>query len=90
MLLLTFIQGDICSAQVSALVQLGANAAIIGRRKEKTESKAAEIQALRVGSKVIGIPADVRDFQALAAAVERTVAELGRIDYVMCASLNQT
>jgi NAD(P)-dependent dehydrogenase (short-subunit alcohol dehydrogenase family) len=76
-------KGSICSVQVAAMVQLGANATIIGRNKEKTETKASEIQALRKGSKVLGISADVRNIKALEAAVERTVAELGRLDYVM-------
>lgn len=39
---------------------------------------------------MIGISADVRDFKAMAAAVERTVAELGRIDYVMCVSFHES
>jgi NADPH:quinone reductase-like Zn-dependent oxidoreductase len=47
--------GDICSAQTKALVRLGANACIIGRNVEKTESKAKEIAAVRPGAKVIGI-----------------------------------
>jgi len=76
--------GSICSVQVAAMVQLGANATIIGRNKEKTETKASEIQALRKGSKVLGISADVRDIEALEAVVERTVAEFGRLDYVIC------
>ncbi|KAF8543222.1 hypothetical protein BDD12DRAFT_241584 [Trichophaea hybrida] len=75
--------GTICSVQVAAMVELGVNAAIIGRRKEVTEAKAAELQALRPGSKVIGISADVRDYKAMEAAVERTVKELGRLDYVI-------
>lgn len=49
-----------------------------------TEAKAAELQTLRSGSRVLGISADVRDYSALVAAVERTVEELGRLDYVMC------
>jgi hypothetical protein len=73
-------------SQVATLVELGANATIVGRRKETTEGKAAELQAVRPGSKVIGISADVRDFGALEAAVERAVKELGRLDYVMFVS----
>lgn len=49
-----------------------------------TEAKAAELQTLRSGSRVLGISADVRDYSTLVAAVERTVKELGRLDYVMC------
>ncbi|KAH8146990.1 uncharacterized protein LAJ45_09071 [Morchella importuna] len=76
--------GDICSAQVSALVALGANAAIIGRNPSKTDSRAAEIVALREGAKCISIIADVRDAAAMEQAVERTVSELGSVDYVIC------
>lgn len=48
-----------------------------------TEAKAAELQALRPGAKVIGISADVRNITSMEAAVGRTVSELGKIDYVM-------
>jgi peroxisomal 2,4-dienoyl-CoA reductase len=76
--------GTICSAQVRALVHLGANACIIGRNVEKTETVAKDIATSRPGAKVIGIGAvDVRKFDDLKAAVERCVKELGAIDYVM-------
>lgn len=76
--------GTICRVQVEALVLLGANAAIIGRSPEKTLQAAKEIQALRPGAKVIGIPnVDVREVQQLGEAVKTTVAELGRIDFVI-------
>lgn len=76
--------GTICRVQTEALVLLGANAAILGRNPEKTSKAAEEIQLLRPGSKVIGIGSvDVRDVQSLAKAVEQTVNELGRIDFVI-------
>lgn len=76
--------GTICRVQTEALVLLGANAAILGRNPEKTEKAAKEIQSLRPGAKVVGIGSvDVRDVQSIAKAVETTVAELGRIDYVI-------
>ncbi|KAJ5461815.1 Glucose/ribitol dehydrogenase [Penicillium daleae] len=76
--------GTICSAQVRALVHLGANACIIGRNVEKTERVAQDIATSRPGAKVIGIGAvDVRKFEDLKAAVERCVKELGAIDYVI-------
>lgn len=76
--------GTICRVQTEAMVLLGANAAIVGRNKEKTEKVAAEIQALRYGSKVIGIGnVDVRDVSSQVSAVEQTVSELGRIDFVI-------
>ncbi|KAJ5651062.1 uncharacterized protein N7484_004785 [Penicillium longicatenatum] len=76
--------GTICSAQVKALVHLGANACIIGRNVEKTESAAKEMATLRPGAKVIGIGAvDVRKFDSLKDAVARCVKELGGIDFVI-------
>lgn len=54
--------GTICSAQTRALVRLGANACIIGRNAEKTESMAKDIATARPGAKVIGIGnCDVRN-----------------------------
>lgn len=76
--------GDICSAQVRALVHLGANACIVGRNVEKTERVAKDLATARVGAKVLGYGAvDVRDVKSLEAAVSRCVAELGGIDFVM-------
>ncbi|KAK9469287.1 hypothetical protein V1512DRAFT_255916 [Lipomyces arxii] len=76
--------GTICRRQVEALVSLGANAVILGRKKEVTEKAAAEIQTLRKDSKVLGLSVDVRSAKALEDAVATTVAELGRIDFVIC------
>lgn len=76
--------GTICRVQTEALVLLGANAAIVGRNKEKTDKAAEEIARLRPGAKVVSCPnTDVRDVQSIAKAVERTVSELGRIDFVI-------
>jgi peroxisomal 2,4-dienoyl-CoA reductase len=69
---------------VRALVHLGANACIVGRNVEKTERVALDIASARPGAKVIGIGSvDVRKLDALQAAVERCVNELGAIDFVM-------
>ncbi|GMG24828.1 unnamed protein product [Aspergillus oryzae] len=79
-----FSAGTICSAQVRALVHLGANACIVGRNVEKTEKAAQDIATARPGAKVIGIGAvDVRKFDSLKDAVDRCVKDLGGIDYVM-------
>jgi len=76
--------GTICSAQVRALVHLGADACIVGRNVEKTERVAKDIATVRPGAKVIGIGAvDVRKLESLNDAVARCVKEFGRIDYVM-------
>ncbi|KAL1305923.1 hypothetical protein AAFC00_004065 [Neodothiora populina] len=76
--------GSICSAQTKAIVYLGANAAIIGRNVEKTERMAAEIATARPGAKVIAIGGvDVRDANALKEAADRTVRELGSLDFTI-------
>jgi 2,4-dienoyl-CoA reductase [(3E)-enoyl-CoA-producing], peroxisomal len=76
--------GSICSAQVRALVHLGANACIVGRNPEKTPEVAKDIATCRPGSKVIGIGGvDVRNPKNLEDAAERCVKELGSIDFVI-------
>lgn len=76
--------GTICSAQVRALVHLGANACIVGRNVEKTEKMAQDLATARKGAKVFGIGSvDVRSIQSLQTAVDRCVNELGGIDFVM-------
>ncbi|EER27344.1 hypothetical protein D8B26_006603 [Coccidioides posadasii str. Silveira] len=76
--------GTICSAQVRAMVHLGANACIVGRNVEKTEQMARDIATARPGAKVIGIGAvDVRSIDSLKNAVDRCVKELGGIDFVI-------
>ena len=66
------------------MVHLGANACIIGRNVEKTESMAKDIATARRGAKVVGVGAvDVRSIESLQVAVERCVKELGKIDFVM-------
>lgn len=76
--------GTICSAQVRALVHLGANACIIGRNIEKTEAAAKDIASARHGAQVLGIGGvDVRKYSDLEAAVDRCVKELGSLDFCM-------
>ncbi|CAH6720465.1 peroxisomal 2,4-dienoyl-CoA reductase Sps19p [(3E)-enoyl-CoA-producing] [[Candida] jaroonii] len=76
--------GTICRVQTEALVLLGANAAIIGRNQEKTAKAAQEMSQLRSDAKVIGLGnVDVRDVQSLVKAVDETVKQLGRIDFVI-------
>ncbi|KAH0563031.1 hypothetical protein GP486_002405 [Trichoglossum hirsutum] len=76
--------GTICSAQVRALVHLGANACIVGRNIEKTEAAAKDIATSRLGAKVLGIGGiDVRSLESLEAAVKSCVKELGSVDFVI-------
>ena len=76
--------GTICSVQVAALVQLGANATILGRRAAHTAEVAAKIALVRPGAKVLGLSVDVRSPPSLADAVAKTLEAFGRIDYVIC------
>ena len=76
--------GTICSAQVRALVHLGANACIVGRNVEKTEAMAKDIATARPGAKVLGLGAvDVRRPESLYEAAAKCAEELGGIDFVM-------
>ena len=60
----------------------GAAVGLIGRTKEKLESAADEIQ--RAGGTASGHPADVRDYDALAAAIKSARDTHGEIDLVVC------
>ena len=76
--------GSICSAQVRALVYLGADACIIGRNVEKTEAVAESMKAIRPGARVLGIGTiDVRKVADLENAAQRCAQELGAIDFVI-------
>ncbi|RLV92001.1 Peroxisomal 24-dienoyl-CoA reductase SPS19 [Spathaspora sp. JA1] len=76
--------GSICRVQTEAMVLLGANACIIGRNVEKTETAAKEIASLRPGAQVLGLGnVDVRDVNNIKQAVDFTVEKLGKIDYVI-------
>src|SRR3954468_2813887 len=60
----------------------GAAVALIGRTKEKLDSAANEIRG--TGGKATGHPADVRDYDALAAAIKSAREAHGEIDIVVC------
>lgn len=76
--------GSICRVQTEAMVLLGAQAAIIGRRKEATVEAAEEISKLGEEGCVLPVyGVDVRNFEEVKDAVAQTVAKFGRIDYVI-------
>jgi NADP-dependent 3-hydroxy acid dehydrogenase YdfG len=54
---------------------------LIARRRDRLESLAADVQS--AGSRALVIEADATDEKQVGAAVEQTVAELGRIDTVV-------
>ena len=60
----------------------GARVALIGRTKEKLDAAATEIT--NAGGIASGHPADVRDYEALAAAIKSAREMHGEIDIVVC------
>jgi NAD(P)-dependent dehydrogenase (short-subunit alcohol dehydrogenase family) len=60
----------------------GARVGLIGRTKEKLDAAAGGIHD--AGGIASGYPADVRDYDALAAAIAAAKLEHGRIDIVVC------
>ncbi|HEY0511055.1 MAG TPA: SDR family NAD(P)-dependent oxidoreductase [Thermoanaerobaculia bacterium] len=79
--LVTGASSGIGEATGRALAGLGAAVALVARRKERLDQLAAEITAK--GGRALTIETDVTDRQQAEAAVERTVAELGRLDTVI-------
>ena len=60
----------------------GASVGLIGRTKEKLENAAQAIE--KSGGKAAGYPADVRDYDSLAAAIQAARNDLGEIDILVC------
>ncbi|CAE6421408.1 unnamed protein product [Rhizoctonia solani] len=73
----------ICKGMVEAIMKHGANATIVGRKLERLTSAARELSS-STGRKCIPAQADVRKPEQLRAAVDATISEFGRIDYVIC------
>jgi NADP-dependent 3-hydroxy acid dehydrogenase YdfG len=76
--LVTGASSGIGEATAAALAAQGAAVAIGARRRERLESLAERIRA--TGGKTLVIEADFSDASQAHDAVERTVAELGRLD----------
>lgn len=60
----------------------GANVAVLGRRLDKAQHAADHIRAV-TGRETLAIPADVRDYEAIDAALASTVERFGKIDIVV-------
>ncbi len=64
--------------------EFGAKVALIGRTQEKLDTAAAEIREMPDSASAAGYAADVRDYDALAAAIAAAARDLGPIDIVVC------
>src|SRR5579872_206164 len=76
--LITGASSGIGAATAHALAGEGAAVALAARRKERLDTLAAELRGN--GGRVLVIEMDVTEKAQAQAAVERTVAELGRLD----------
>ncbi|KAI0245723.1 hypothetical protein BJV78DRAFT_1137240, partial [Lactifluus subvellereus] len=61
----------------------GASVAILARWQRTLDERASEIRTSVPGAQVLVVPADVRDAEAVSAAVQATLSRFGRIDIVI-------
>jgi 2-deoxy-D-gluconate 3-dehydrogenase len=73
--------GGIGLGMARGLADAGAAVAIVGRNAAKSDAVVADFK--RRGAKAIAVVADVTDASAVAAMVERTAREFGRIDILV-------
>lgn len=66
-----------------AYARAGASVAILARWKQTLDERAAEIRSSVPGAQVFVVPADVRDAQAVDAAVQATLSRFERMDIVI-------
>lgn len=64
------------------LAEQGARVALVGRTQSKLDATASAIAAR--GGEAAGFAADVRDYDALSAAITAAVERFGRLDIVVC------
>ena len=76
--------GTLGLAMARGLARSGAKVALLSRRPDAVEAAAAGLRD--AGLEAIGVPADVLDPPALAAAAERVLATWGRIDVLLTAA----
>jgi 2,4-dienoyl-CoA reductase [(3E)-enoyl-CoA-producing], peroxisomal len=72
----------ICKGIAAAFAAHGADVAIVGRKADRLEAAASELAAAS-GRRVLALPADVREPPQVEGALDRAVAELGKVDIVV-------
>jgi NADP-dependent 3-hydroxy acid dehydrogenase YdfG len=81
--LVTGASSGIGEATALALAREGAAVALVARRRDRLEGLADRIRAELPGAAAVVIEADITQQEQAVAAVERTVAELGRLDVLV-------
>lgn len=79
--LVTGASSGIGAATAVALAEEGAAVALVARRADRLRDVAATIES--AGGSALVVPVDVTDAEEVTAAVDRAVAELGRLDVVV-------
>jgi len=79
--LVTGASSGIGEAAARSLAAHGAAVALLARRKDRLEALAQQIEG--EGGRALVLPTDVTDAEQARAAVEQTVADLGRLDTVV-------
>ena len=79
--LVTGASSGIGAATAKALAAEGAAVALLARRADRLADLKTDIES--VGGTAVVVPADVTDAEDVSTAVQRTVAELGRLDTVV-------
>jgi NAD(P)-dependent dehydrogenase (short-subunit alcohol dehydrogenase family) len=63
------------------LAEMGANLVFCGRKKERCQQAAAELE--KGGTRALGLGCDVKDPSSIQAVVDTTILEFGRIDILI-------
>jgi NADP-dependent 3-hydroxy acid dehydrogenase YdfG len=79
--LVTGASSGIGAATARALAAQGAAVALVARRVDRLDELKADIES--AGGTALAVPADITDAEQVAAAVQRIVGELGRLDTVV-------
>jgi NAD(P)-dependent dehydrogenase (short-subunit alcohol dehydrogenase family) len=85
---IAFITGGgsgICLRIAERFSQHGAKVALAGRTQEKLDAAVAGIR--RDGGDATGFAADVRDYGAIGAALQKTREQYGEIDILLCGAV---